>query len=434
MSPADELEDYSRQKNQLPRAEAAPEIKYDAMTGAGASAGANAGAGAGAGVCADAVAGAGASAVAAADTDARVGVVKALCLHAAHDCNLRCRYCFAGAGVFGGNRGLMSIETGKKALDFLFDASGARRHVEVDYFGGEPLLNFAVIRELILYGQAESARRGKVLKQTLTTNGLLLEGDVLDFLNEHDIALVLSLDGRREINDLMRPCLDGAGSYDRILPRLRTAVEDRGGDNYYVRGTYTRHNRDFFQDVLHLTECGFDLVSVEPAVASEKADFALRPDDLPELFEQYEKLARYCHERHIAGKPLTFFHFNLDLDFGPCLPKRLQGCGAGSDYLAVTPEGDLYPCHQFVGQKEFIIGHVDSGIITREISERFRNCHILTKELCRTCWARFFCGGGCHANAWNHSQDLQKPYELGCALEKKRLECALWLKVKQSPS
>ncbi|MCL1805838.1 MAG: thioether cross-link-forming SCIFF peptide maturase, partial [Clostridiales bacterium] len=359
-------------------------------------------------------------------------VIKALCLHVAHDCNLRCRYCFAGAGAFGGDRSLMPLDTGKKALDFLFDASGSREHVEVDYFGGEPLLNFPVVKELILYGEEESRRRGKVLKQTLTTNGVLLQGDVLDFLDRHEVALVLSLDGRREVNDRMRPAVGGSGSYDVILPHFREAVDKREGGNYYLRGTYTRYNQDFFQDVRHMVEAGYDMVSVEPVVAGPDEDYAFRREDLPELYRQYEELARYYLDRARAGKPFTFFHFNLDLDRGPCLPKRLSGCGAGFEYLAVTPEGALYPCHQFAGNADFAMGDVFGGITKPVVGDRFRESHVLTKEKCRGCWARFYCSGGCHANAWNFNRDLREPYALGCELEKKRLECAIWIKAMET--
>ncbi|MCL1848346.1 MAG: thioether cross-link-forming SCIFF peptide maturase [Clostridiales bacterium] len=364
--------------------------------------------------------------------DSRDSVVKALCLHVAHDCNLRCQYCFAGAGAFGGDRSLMSYETGKKALDFLFDASGTREHVEVDYFGGEPLMNFGVVKKLIHYGKKESARRGKILKQTLTTNGVLLQGKVLDFLNENDVSLVLSLDGRQEVNDRMRPTVSGQGSYEVILPHFKDVVEGRGGDNYYIRGTYTRSNKDFFEDVRHIVESGFTQVSVEPVVALPTEEYALGMEDLPALFEQYDYLARYYLRRTHDGKPFSFFHFNLDLDQGPCLPKRLTGCGAGNDYLAVSPEGDLYPCHQFMGNTEFILGNIHTGVGKPAITQMFRESHVLSKEKCQACWARYYCGGGCHANAWNMSQDLREPYLLGCELEKKRLECAIWIKAKEA--
>lgn len=361
-------------------------------------------------------------------------VVKALCLHVAHDCNLRCQYCFADGGAFGGDRTIMDFATGKKALDFLFKASGKRKHIEVDYFGGEPLMNFAVVKKLIEYGRDESKRLGKVLKQTLTTNGVLLEGEILDFLNQEDVALVLSLDGRKSCHDRMRPAANGKGSYDVVLPKLKVAVASRNFDNYYLRGTFTRYNCDFFEDVKHLLEEGFDLLSEEPVVTSPDKPYALTKEDLPVLYEQYEKLARFYVQRRQEGKPFLFFHFNLDLDRGPCLPKRLSGCGAGHEYLAVAPDGSLYPCHQFVGQPEFKVGHVDTGVEKPEIGRAFRETHALAKEECRQCWARFYCSGGCHANAWHANQDIKKPYEMGCLLEKKRLECAIWIQTKLAPA
>jgi uncharacterized protein len=267
-----------------------------------------------------------------------------------------------------------------------------------------------------------------VLKQTLTTNGVLLHGETLDFLNRHDVALVLSLDGRKAVHDRMRPAAGGQGSYDTVLPHLRAAVESRGGQNYYIRGTYTAYNKDFFQDVRHMVESGFAQVSVEPVVAQTGEGYAFRQEDLPALFLQYEQLAYYYLEKEKAGEAFSFFHFNLDLDHGPCLPKRLSGCGAGHEYIAVSPDGILYPCHQFVGNADFALGDVDQGITKPEIGAMFRESHVLTKEKCMACWARFYCSGGCHANAWNHNQDLKEPYLLGCELEKKRLECAIWIK------
>lgn len=360
-------------------------------------------------------------------------VVKALCLHVAHDCNLRCRYCFAGTGDFGGQRGLMDYETGKKALDFLFDASKDRRHIEVDYFGGEPLMNFEVVKALIIYGREESLRRGKILKQTLTTNGMLLEGDILDFLNREEVALVLSLDGRREVHDAMRPTANDKGSYEHILPRLQRAVASRNHDNYYLRGTFTHHNLDFFEDVKSMLEAGFDLLSQEPVVAPAEMPYAFKQEDLPTIYEQYEKLARFYVSRHQEGKPFLFFHFNLDLNQGPCLIKRLSGCGAGHEYLAVSPDGVLYPCHQFVGEADFVMGDVNKGVTRPQIGQQLRQTHVLTKETCRSCWARFYCSGGCHANAWHYNQDLSQPYEMACNLEKKRLECALWIQARLQP-
>jgi uncharacterized protein len=359
-------------------------------------------------------------------------IIKALCLHVAHDCNLRCRYCFAGTGNFGGERGLMDLETGKKALEFLFEASGPRKHVEVDYFGGEPLLNFPVVKELIQYGKARARDLGKILKQTLTTNAVLLTREVMDFLNQEEISLVLSLDGRQQVHDRMRPFSNNKGSYNHVLPAIKALVEERQGNNYYVRGTYTRFNLDFCRDVLHLVEEGFNQVSVEPVVASPEHDYALRDEDLPVLKEQYELLTKAWLAAYRQGQPFNFFHFNISLDKGPCLPKRLSGCGAGHEYLAVSPEGYLYPCHQFVGKEEFKLGSVKEGITNTSWGKRFQSAHVLNKAACRQCWARFFCSGGCHANAYNFNQDIFKPYGLGCELEKKRLECAIFLQVKCS--
>jgi uncharacterized protein len=356
-------------------------------------------------------------------------VVKAICLHAAHDCNLRCRYCFAEAGAFGGRRELMSVETGKAALDFLFDASRNRVHVEVDYFGGEPLMNFDAVRQWILYAREEGADRGKLVKQTLTTNGVLLTGDILSFLNQHEVALVLSLDGRKSVHDRMRPFTSRKGSYDVVLPRLKAAVASRNYENYYLRGTFTRYNLDFCRDAAHFLEEGFDIISIEPAVAGENEPYALRMEDIPAICEEYEELTRFWLTKHIAGQGFNFFHFNVDLNQGPCLPKRLSGCGAGREYMAVTPDGALYPCHQFAGAEEYLIGNVFQGIQREDIGKTFQMNHVLNKTACHGCWARFYCGGGCHANAWRQNGTLSQPYEIGCLLEKKRLECALFLQV-----
>jgi len=361
------------------------------------------------------------------------GVVKAMCLHAAHDCNLRCKYCFAATGDFCmGERKLLPFEVGKAALDWLVEKSGKRVNLEVDFFGGEPLMNFPVIKQLVAYGRSIEKEKNKHFKFTTTTNCVLMNDEIMDFLNQEMDNVVISLDGRPEVHDRMRPTVNGKGSYDVIMPRFKTAAASRNWDNYYLRGTFTRNNKDFFADIRHMVEEGFDLVSEEPVVADPTEPYAFQPEDLPELFEQYERLARYYVERERAGKPFLFFHFNLDLDRGPCLPKRLSGCGAGHEYMAVAPEGTLYPCHQFVGNPDFAVGNVRDGIKKPEIGLNFRNSHVLTKEKCRNCWARFYCSGGCHANAWNFNRDLRRPYELGCELEKKRLECALWIKVKEA--
>lgn len=362
----------------------------------------------------------------------RDGVVKALCLHAAHDCNLRCQYCFAGQGQFGGPSGLLSPEVGRAAIDFLIEKSGKRKNIEIDFFGGEPLLNFKVIKELVPYGNERAERAGKKLKFTLTTNGVLLSQEVQQFLLDNNMAAVLSLDGRPAVHDAMRPTPRGKGSYEQVVKAFREYVAQQPPAGYYIRGTFTRHNLDFSQDVMHMAELGFKDVSVEPVVAGNDTDYAFKPEDLPILMEQYEKLTRLLWQRREAGQPINFFHFNIDLSGGPCLPKRLSGCGAGYEYLAVTPEGDLYPCHQFVGNSDFLLGTVKDGIHNQELIENFRQAHIYNKPECVGCWAKFYCSGGCHANAWSFNKDLLRPYNLGCQLARKRFECAIYLQVKQA--
>ncbi|MEG6617257.1 thioether cross-link-forming SCIFF peptide maturase [Peptococcaceae bacterium 1198_IL3148] len=358
------------------------------------------------------------------------GVVKALCLHIAHDCNLRCRYCFAGQGPFGGDRSLMSVETGIAALDFLFQQSVGRKHVEVDFFGGEPLMNFGVVKQLVEYGRNKAKELGKEVKFTLTTNAVLLDETVQQYLVDNHISVVLSLDGRDCVHDKMRPTAGNNGSYQRVLKNIKAMVEKNPPGGYYVRGTFTRHNLDFSQDVLHMIEQGFVDISVEPVVASPEDDYAFRPEDLPIIKEEYANLTRHILSMKQQNKPVNFFHFNIDLDGGPCLAKRLSGCGAGHEYMAVTPDGYLYPCHQFVGRPEYKIGHVTDKQLNKEISKMFRNAHIYNKQSCSECWAKYHCSGGCHANAQSFNHDLHKPYQLGCDLAKIRLECALYLKAK----
>lgn len=358
-------------------------------------------------------------------------VVKALCLHVAHDCNLRCRYCFAGTGDFGGERGVMNLETGKRAFDFLFAAAGPRKHLEVDYFGGEPLLNYHVVKELIQYGKKKAVALGKELKQTLTTNAVLLDQEKIDFFNREEIHLILSIDGRPAVHDQMRPFPGQKGSYAQVAQAIKKYIENQTIDTYYVRGTYTHFNPDFCEDICHLVKEGFTRLSLEPVVAAPVNDYALKEEDLPLLFEQYERLAEISLDYYRTAKPFEFFHFNLALDKGPCLPKRLSGCGAGHEYLAVSPEGELYPCHQFMGQEEFLIGSVWDGISNQELGKQFRSAHVLNKSECQSCWARFLCSGGCHANAYNFNKDIYKPYRLGCEIQKKRLECAIYLQVKK---
>jgi len=362
------------------------------------------------------------------------GVVKALCLHLAHACNLRCRYCFAGQGRYCGDEALMSTETGRAAIDFLIEASGGRRHLEIDFFGGEPLLNARVLMDLVAYGQRQGSRAGKEIAFTVTTNGVLLTDELAAYLNENQVSAVLSLDGRRTVHDANRRTPGGGGSYDVVLPKIKRFVTSRSGDNYYVRGTFTRFNLDFGEDVLHLADLGFEKLSVEPVVAFGGEPYALLESDLPAIEAEYKKLAREIRQRGLQGRPLDFFHFRLDLDGGPCLHKRLSGCGAGSEYLAVTPDGSLYPCHQFADKAEYRLGTVFGGIEKEELREPFRRANIYEKEACPDCWAKFYCSGGCHANAVSANGTLSKPYGLSCALIKIRLECALYLKVlEQNP-
>lgn len=355
-------------------------------------------------------------------------IVKSLCLHIAHDCNLRCGYCFASTGSFGHDRGLMSPEVACRAVDFLLEHGGSRKHAEIDFFGGEPLLNMATVRAAVAHIRKREAETGKIFNLTLTTNAVLLSQENLDFLNQENIQLILSIDGRREVHDRMRPFAGGAGSYDKVLANMHKAVDSRQGANYYARGTYTAYNLDFAADVLALADEGFGRLSVEPVVAKD-APYGLCEAQLPELFAQYDLLAAEYLRRHREGNGFDFFHFNVDLENGPCLTKRLSGCGAGHEYYAVTPEGDLYPCHQFVGRDDFKVGTVFAGIDQPDLCDEFRQAHVLTKPECRRCWARFYCSGGCHANAEAFHGSIHQPYELGCELQKKRLECAIAVQI-----
>lgn len=354
-------------------------------------------------------------------------VVKALCLHVAHDCNLRCKYCFGSTGSYQGKRSLMSKEVGKKAIDFVIRNSGKRRNIEIDFFGGEPLMNFEVVKDIVEYAKDEGSKYGKNFRFTITTNGLMLNDSIKQYINENMSNVVLSLDGTKEVNDKMRVRVDGRGCYDDIVPKYLDLAESRGQDNYYVRGTFTRENLNFSKDVLHLADLGFKQTSVEPVVAPDTEAYALKEEDLPVLFEEYEKLAVEYLKRKAAGKGFHFFHFMIDLSQGPCVVKRLSGCGSGHEYVAVTPEGDIYPCHQFVGNPEYKMGDVFSGEFNQEISDRFRKSNVYTKEECRKCWAKFYCSGGCPANAYQFHKDINKPYRIGCELEKKRVECALMI-------
>lgn len=356
-------------------------------------------------------------------------LLKALCLHVAHDCNLRCRYCFAGTGRFGGRRQLMDATTGKAAVDYLISSSGAQRFLEMDFFGGEPLLNFTMVKEVTAYARARARAAGKEISFTLTTNGMLLEPEVEGFLNQEGFQVVLSLDGRPEVHDRMRPQAGGQGSYAAVLPRMQRLVRSRQGENYYIRGTYTAFNQDFTQDVMALLEAGFRRLSLEPVVAPAGVPYALTPEHVGALCREYDRLVDLYLEYQQRKDPFLFFHFQVDLAQGPCLPKRLAGCGAGYQYLAVTPAGDLYPCHQLVHEPEFYLGGVHQGILFPQRQEEFRRVNVLAQAPCRECWARFYCGGGCRANAWHVNGALGRPDPLGCELEKKRLECAIYLQI-----
>lgn len=362
------------------------------------------------------------------DFKKRKTVVKALCLHIAHDCNLACKYCFAGEGEYHGDRSLMSFEVGKKALDFLIANSGNRVNLEVDFFGGEPLMNFQVVKDLVAYGRSREQECNKRFRFTLTTNGLLLDDEVMEFANKEMANVVLSIDGRKEVHDYMRPTRNGKGSYDLVVEKFKKMAELRNQTNYYVRGTFTRHNLDFSKDVLHLADLGFKQISAEPVVAPEEEDYAIRKEDLPKLFEEYDSLARAMIDREKQGKGFQFFHFMIDLTGGPCLYKRLSGCGSGTEYLAVTPWGDLYPCHQFVGMEDFKLGNVDTGIDRPELVDEFKLCNVYAKDKCKDCFARFYCSGGCTANSYNFHGTLTDVYEIGCELERKRVECAIMIK------
>ena len=358
----------------------------------------------------------------------RKTVVKALCLHIAHDCNLACRYCFAEEGEYHGRRALMSYEVGKKALDFLIASSGNRRNLEVDFFGGEPLMNWDVVKELVAYGRAQEKLHDKHFRFTLTTNGVLLNDEVMEFCNREMANVVLSLDGRKEVNDQMRPFRNGKGSYDWIVPKFQRFAESRNQTNYYVRGTFTHHHLDFSEDAIHFADLGFKQMSIEPVVAPKEESYAIQEEDIPMICEQYDKLAKEYIRREKEGRGFNFFHFMLDLTAGPCVAKRLSGCGSGTEYLAVTPWGDFYPCHQFVGREEFLMGNVDEGILRTDIRDEFKTCNVYAKEKCRNCFAKFYCSGGCAANSYNFHGNINDAYDLGCELQRKRIECAIMIK------
>ena len=357
--------------------------------------------------------------------------VKAMCLHVAHDCNLRCKYCFADSGEYMGHRELMSLETGKKAIDYLIKYSYGRHNLEVDFFGGEPLMNFNVVKELVAYARSLEKEHNKLFRFTTTTNGILLTDDKIDFINREMSNVVLSIDGRKEVNDRMRPHVDGRGSYDSMVPKFQRLVEKRRQgpfDQYYARGTFTKYNRDFAEDVLHLVDLGFDQVSVEPVVSDPSVPYALTEADLPEIFAEYERLAKIMVQRHGTDQDFNFFHFMLDLDQGPCAIKRLRGCGCGNEYVAITPSGDVYPCHQFVGHTEWKMGSVYDQSLDYDLKSKFAAATVYGKPECRKCWAKFYCSGGCNANSMQYQGDILKPVKLACELEKKRLECAIMIK------
>ncbi len=355
-------------------------------------------------------------------------VVKALCLHVAHDCNLTCGYCFAEEGEYHGDRGLMSAEVGKASIDFLIKNSGNRHNIEVDFFGGEPLMNFDVVKEVVEYARSIEKDHNKNFRFTITTNGVLLDDDKAAYINEHMSNVVLSLDGRPEVNDAMRQTHKGTGSYDLITPKFQKLVKERGQKDYYVRGTFTRHNMDFAKDVMHLADLGFEQISVEPVVGPVEMDYTFKEEDVPVICAEYESLARQMLQRKKDDKDFNFFHFNIDLTQGPCAHKRLAGCGTGTEYLAATPNGDLYPCHQFAGMEAFKMGTVFDGVTQTQIGDKFAKCHVYTKPKCTTCWAKFYCSGGCAANSHNLQNDIHDVYEIGCDLQKKRIECAIGIK------
>ncbi|MDD4121726.1 MAG: thioether cross-link-forming SCIFF peptide maturase [Eubacteriales bacterium] len=356
--------------------------------------------------------------------EGRGAIIKAMCLHVAHDCNMTCKYCFGGQGAFEGKRSLISLETGKKAIDFLLSHSGSRRNLEIDFFGGEPLMNFEVVKGLVNYGREAEKAFGKKIRFTITTNGLLLDDFKADYINENMDNVILSIDGRPEVNDNMRQTVTGKGTYDNITEKYLNFIKKRE-KTYYVRGTYTRENLDFSEDVRHLAEKGFKNISMEPVVTDLSRSYALQDEDKDLILREYDRLTDLYLEYAKEGKKFEFFHFNIDLNQGPCVVKRVSGCGAGTEYVAVSPEGDIYPCHQFVGNSDFKLGNLYDDYFENRLYDEFNRAHIYNKKKCSECWAKFYCSGGCHANAFQMNRDIKKPYELGCELEKKRIECAI---------
>ena len=358
--------------------------------------------------------------------------IKALCLHVAHTCNLNCTYCFAAQGKYHGERALMSFETGKRALDFLVENSGKRRNLEVDFFGGEPLMNFEVVKQLVAYARSIEDKCGKHFRFTLTTNGVLLDDEVTEFANRECHNVVLSLDGRKEVHDRLRKTINGKGSYDTIVPKFQKFVKARGDKGYYVRGTFTHNNTDFTNDIFHMADLGFTELSMEPVVCAPGEEYALTEEDLPVLFEQYEILAKEMLRREREGRPFTFYHYMLDLTGGPCIYKRISGCGSGTEYLAVTPWGELYPCHQFVGDPKYSMGNIWDGVTNKALQDEFKLCNAYARPDCKDCWAKLYCSGGCAANAYHATGSITGTYHYGCELFKKRIECAIMLKVAEA--
>ena len=355
--------------------------------------------------------------------------IKAMCLHISHDCNLRCKYCFASTGDFGKGRKLMPFEVGKAAIDFLLEKSVGRENLEVDFFGGEPLMNFDVVKQIVEYARSKEEEYHKNFRFTITTNGMLLDDDTIDYINKEMYNVVLSIDGRKEVNDRMRVRIDGSGCYDRILPKFKKLVDGRGDKEYYVRGTYTKYNLDFSEDVMHLYEAGFDEISVEPVIESPEEAYAITEEDLDQIYAEYDKLVDRIGAIRKNGKHINFFHFMIDLDQGPCVIKRLRGCGSGNEYVSITPDGDIYPCHQFVGHDEYKMGNIEEGTFNNDIKKEFAGCHVYSKPACQECWARFYCSGGCNANNFVFNGDIHKAYELSCKIQRKRIECAILMKV-----
>ena len=355
--------------------------------------------------------------------------IKAMCLHIAHDCNLRCKYCFASTGDFGTGRKLMPFSVGKQAIDFLLEKSVGRENLELDFFGGEPLMNWDVVKQIVEYARSKEEEYGKKFRFTITTNGMLLDDEKIDYINKEMSNVVLSIDGRKEVNDRMRVKVDGTGCYDRIVKNYKKLVEKRGDKEYYVRGTYTNYNLDFSEDVMHLYKQGFDQVSVEPVMEDESVEYAITEKDLDKIYAEYDKLVDKIANIKKNGGFINFFHFMIDLDQGPCVIKRLRGCGSGNEYVAITPDGDIYPCHQFVGHEEYKMGNLEEGTFNTDIKKEFAGCHVYSKPSCRDCWAKFYCSGGCNANNYIYNGDIHKAYELSCKIMRKRLECAILTKV-----